>query len=656
MSNVAKRLWKEQDTFLDENWILPGVVEGVVKFAPRLLFSFSKKLSGQWNRVIKDGWGNLGPRFLGPVYERGSINAAIGKKIWICPATVSSSTKIVLRKRKGKARGEIKLRMYARSGAIVHKEDYTFPPSPQSRTKTFTFPKDKFGIVLVEIKSKSIVPTKKFAYEIKYELSRSELAQKPVKGFADLHVHQMAEHSFHGKWLHGKHKGDPAEALCSCGTIGGKLFALFMKLRDEKENAQDIRHGSGYPDFANWPHHMDFAHQQVHSDWLRQAHKNGMSLIVACAVNNELLASLMRAVNGQKGQSIRDMPTLEKQIDAIHAFAEENSDWYQIAYTPWHAREIIHSGKMAVVISVEASNIFPSDGDYYLDQLDRLYAKGVRCAQIVHLTDNQFAGVAPQKKELDAVHTASKLANLSAITDLKLKPRLEKKNGKNEWERKNVKGLTKRGKRLINAMMDRHMLIDAAHYSDKTLRDVYAIAKERGKYPIINTHAKFNDLLPVSLKKSEREFVITKTQLGIYRDTGGMIGIRTAPWVLKKAKTSGFTNEIDKDKGGIGTARSVAQQVMYAFDNDVDIAFGSDINGFTNQVGPRAEGSKPPKVGAEYWKSGLKHIGMLPDLLEDLKSMKTPGAEELDSSSETFIQVWERAWNIRHRPEEDLIA
>jgi len=85
--------------------------------------------------------------------------------------------------------------------------------------------------------------------------------------------------------------------------------------------------------------------------------------------------------------------------------------------------------------------------------------------------------------------------------------------------------------------------------------------------------------------------------------------------------------------------------VTYAIDNNVKIAFGSDINGFTNQLGPRGpQGRRPAKVSSEYWKHGLRHIGLLPDLAADLTVLKTPGGKKLVDSAEQFMKSWERTW------------
>jgi hypothetical protein len=102
---------------------------------------------------------------------------------------------------------------------------------------------------------------------------------------------------------------------------------------------------------------------------------------------------------------------------------------------------------------------------------------------------------------------------------------------------------------------------------------------------------------------------------------------------------------VQTDDDEIGSARSYAQQVTFAHDKELPTAIGTDINGFTNQLGPRRkDGKKPAAVSTEYWNLGLRHIGLLPDLVEDLKALKTPGVSILGDSAELFIRSWECTW------------
>ncbi|MEY2926596.1 MAG: hypothetical protein RL367_1073 [Pseudomonadota bacterium] len=54
---------------------------------------------------------------------------------------------------------------------------------------------------------------------------------------------------------------------------------------------------------------------------------------------------------------------------------------------------------------------------------------------------------------------------------------------------------------------------------------------------------------------------------------------------------------------------------------------------------------KVPDIdGTNYFRDGLVNIAWLPEVYEDLKTLRTPGVEALENSAESYIQMWERAW------------
>jgi len=76
------------------------------------------------------------------------------------------------------------------------------------------------------------------------------------------------------------------------------------------------------------------------------------------------------------------------------------------------------------------------------------------------------------------------------------------------------------------------------------------------------------------------------------------------------------------------------------------------MNGYTNQIGPRsanAEDSKPATVSTDYWNNGLKHIGLLPDVVNDLIALGTPGARQFNQSAEKFLLTWQRCYSANRR-------
>jgi hypothetical protein len=104
--------------------------------------------------------------------------------------------------------------------------------------------------------------------------------------------------------------------------------------------------------------------------------------------------------------------------------------------------------------------------------------------------------------------------------------------------------------------------------------------------------------------------------------------------------------------------------VSYAVHEGLTIAFGSDFNGVTQQIGPRVgdescyaarevhrgekvwnkEPDTVPGAVARFETQGLRHIGYLPDLYTDLLALKTSGAERLNDGAENFIKMWEKAY------------
>ncbi|HSN98275.1 MAG TPA: dickkopf-related protein, partial [Candidatus Nanopelagicales bacterium] len=156
------------------------------------------------------------------------------------------------------------------------------------------------------------------------------------------------------------------------------------------------------------------------------------------------------------------------------------------------------------------------------------------------------------------------------------------------------------------------------------------------------------------------------------RRTGGMFGLRTFHEETLTFTPSGIENDCH------GSSRSFAQ--AYEFGRQglkVPIAFGADLNGFIQQVRPRfgpngacsatfqAEADAqshaqtltgPGPLGTDFDEKGLAHVGLLPDLLDDLDQL---GADTgpLRSSAEAFIRMWERAAGPRTEmadPAEDI--
>ncbi|MFY0525345.1 membrane dipeptidase [Archangium gephyra] len=511
--------------------------------------------------------------------------------------------------------------------------------------------------------------------------------QRVVNGFAELHHHMFAEQAFAGGWFHGGHTGsltrcdggapesdharvrmDLSELLNLCPNsgsvdlsgvpllaglfgIGGAVGSEFIGKIEGTQGDTGLHLGRREVG-SEWPRWDTIAHQQSWEGWLRQAHQGGMSLVVVSLVSNGFLCKALPYQNLER--PCDEMADIEVQLQMARAF-DARTDWAEIALSPAHARQIIGSGRLAMLLSIETSKLFGTKD--WRSELDRFHALGVRSIQPVHQLDNRFGGAALHNVIFQAaqftenchidydcgVTTGSFTLGFDVARDA-------------AGNCRNTKGLTADGKALVQAMMAKGMLVDMAHLSEKSTQDAYAIAQANNYYPLYISHGHFREVMNPKLAEDEKT---TPAWVVRYlRQTGGMFGLRTAHDETRAYTKSGIANNCQ------GSSRSVAQ--AYEFGRQglkVPMAFGADFNGFIQQTRPRF-GSKgacsagfqaeadaqahqqdvygPGRLGTAFDEHGLAHVGLLPDLLRDMGNLGANTAG-LSGSSETFLRMWERA-------------
>lgn len=169
----------------------------------------------------------------------------------------------------------------------------------------------------------------------------------------------------------------------------------------EQHPPAGISRDASMPHWLGWPTSDSIAHQQVWHGWLRLAHdgipflyfmhNRSLTDIIPSLREfydpehyleyireahaqdvgglNLVVVSLVHSVAGCRQvtpkRALRLDPTLCSDMDAItdqyHAaveWAADNASWVQIVRTPDEARAAIHEGKLAIVLSIEASDIF----------------------------------------------------------------------------------------------------------------------------------------------------------------------------------------------------------------------------------------------------------------------------------------------------------
>lgn len=632
---------------------------------------------GWWNSAAANRWATIGPRNLGAEVEEGTVVFGT-RRTFVSMVPSFNTGKITITQRSGQ--GDVTLCATDADGKTEKLVDDA-PIESGTRTLDITQQNAVGKILSVVINAKSPA----FAYSIRKTETPIEWNFGKIEGLADLHLHQASELGFGGLFLHGAHDGPQKEALQACralnitdtqsivAAIEGMPVAEKSKLHakpynvDKPEKEEVFRHGPGFSEgndkFSAWPHFSDIAHQQVYVDWLKEAHDNGLKLVVVSAVNNELLCRGLRAgfFPGKNDWPCDDMSNLKRQIQAFNDM-DQKYDWYEVALHPWHARKIIHEGKLAVVIAAESSHMFPeSEGDFK-KQLDELYRMGLRSLQIVHERDNRFSGAAPHRHNFQWHQITSNplTATKAALEQDKFDDHFTTDFDLDE-QGKNRKGLLGPGYELVDAMVQRHMLIDVSHFSAKALDDLHAISKKKyNNYPFFASHTRFEARLDATERDILKEFLTTDAQAAQIKEVGGMLGLRTGP--TPTTKDLQFDSHVANDCAS--SSKSYAQLVSHAKKVGIDIAFGSDFGGVTQQMSPRygpaqdscytaarfqhgikaPQGPRPAGVPERFNVDGLRHIGYLPDLYADLKALNTTGVDALWNGAEKFIAMWEKAY------------
>jgi microsomal dipeptidase-like Zn-dependent dipeptidase len=522
----------------------------------------------------------------------------------------------------------------------------------------------------------------------------------PLEGYADLHLHMFAEDAFGGGWLYGRATG-PAEvalALCDGGDPGDHarlqddLSTLFTNcdpaLLEEAAAQVPILQGvltlgglgiselladipgsegdtgkhenrlHGWPELDGWPRWDAIAHQQAWEGWLHDAYESGLRVEVVSAVSLDWLCQAIPDDNLDRPQC-DEMDDVRVQLEKANAFAEAN-DWVEIALSAEDARRIISEDKLALILSIEASHIF-GDGDWKAG-LDEVYALGVRTLQIVHQLDNRFGGAAPHNT---IFHVAQFEETCHIDEDCGITTQDVTLGFDVDANCRNVRGLTEEGRALLAEMIERDMLIDLAHMSERLVQDVYDLAVEHDYYPLYFSHAHFREIMLPAKAKEEK--TTPAWIVGMVRETGGMIGLRTAPNEVNTYEPSPVANTCH------GSSRSFAQAYDYGrMGLGATIAFGADFNGFIQQTRPRlgrdaCSGSFLEEAQCQardernegmaaldsgYDESGLAHTGLLGDLVDDLEQHGSD-VEPLRHSADDFVRMWERASGERSGPADD---
>ncbi len=501
-------------------------------------------------------------------------------------------------------------------------------------------------------------------------LSQVPLTGPVVTGAAALHEHVMAEHAFSGKWHWGSVEGPESAAKGKCegdgDTHGGALGVCFDPVYVVVPNAlgrDTCCHAGGFGDcyekrtdghtgdlatsYREWPIWDTKAHPQYWHGDLKKALAGGLKLMLFMAVENYSFCAYT-ANETWKGHPIRgngytcdhgdSYNSVVRQINQMKTFVQNHSDFLDIAYTPAQARSIIHSGKMAIVMGIEADYAWGNER-YPIDlqaRLNAYHALGARHIYLAHSLNTRLAGAAlyakpfwAQQSMANCLFKNKQCSNPDPSVPSDAGHDYEIKNSwlcfgwpgyaRNyydicEWTMtravdpdtwngfkvggiytssetlhdgtpvsvvKNNMGLTADGAFVVREMMKKGMLMEISHLSENAITAIYNIAMANQSYPLMSSHTYSRKL---RLPEEAVEMALGDTTLERIKVTEGIVGHFMGPdksLTFTSSTYNGVANNCPL------SSRSLAQYISYVRSKGVKVAWAGDLMGLAAGVAPR---------------------------------------------------------------------
>ncbi len=332
--------------------------------------------------------------------------------------------------------------------------------------------------------------------------------------------------------------------------------------------------------------------------------RSGIGLLVATLYAHPLMTTSLRG-------------SIRRQLKQAREFVAAHPGWV-IARTASEARAALESGKRVLVLALEGASGVLDDEDDLREFVDE---GGIRLVTFVHLSDDDLGGVA----FLGGIKNMS--SPVAFLTQL-LFPKHDE-NG----VRINRNGLTPRGRKLAEKLLDHGVWLDLAHASDETQRDLLPIL-ERRKQPLLYTHTVLRRFLG-------NERGISDLQLEEVRKSRGIVGLIPSPEMLEGTVSGPGTGPSAGSNPSCGQdLRALATQLRIVGDKIGDparVSLGSDYNGGLPHLGPSC--STGTSLDSE---KGLWNIGQVSELWKALGSVGAPVPVPLSKTIEAFLEAWGR--------------
>ena len=515
-----------------------------------------------------------------------------------------------------------------------------------------------------------------------------------VQGYVDTHTHLMSNVGFGGSIVCGAtfDEHGPAEALKDCDNHGtnGSTALLENLTNLEGKGPFDTHDTTGWPTFKDWPKWSSLTHQQMYYKWVERAWRGGQRIMVADAVNNNVLCGLPLQANKY---SCNDMDTVRRQITETrnlqtyidNQYGGPGKGWFRIATTPAQAREYVKQGKLAVILGVEVSNPFgcttalgvPQCSRADIDRgLDEFKSLGVSSMFLCHKFDNALCGVRYDEGTQgllvnlgNFINTGewwkptvctgpqhdNTIANTSIPNDLlKYLPAGILAPVYPKGPHCNTKGLTDLGEYALKGMMKRGMIVEVDHMSTKAASRTLDIL-EQANYPgVVSSHSWM-----------DRSFTERLYRLGgfvtPYGHAAGEFAADIEDPATKALRAKyGVGAGYGMDMNGFGGTPRPPLAPLRTFSADSTSELGKSLTPtsgkgitypYTALGGTRMDRQVTGQRVWDYNTDGVAQYGQVPDWLQDVKGIAGNGIQhELARGAESYLRTYVRAQGFSAQP------
>jgi len=497
-----------------------------------------------------------------------------------------------------------------------------------------------------------------------------EVPYGQVRGLMDGHMHWVNFEYLGGNFHCGRPwdpYGIPA-ALPDCSSIEGPAGATapmqnFLNFGNPV-SPHDTR---GWPQLTEWGH-SNLTYEGNYYRWVQRVWMAGERLMVMPVNENRALCELQ----ANRRTNCDEMDTTRLELDDVHKLQDyvdaqaggPGKGFFQIVTHPFQARRVINEGKLAVILEMEISEPFgcigtesnsTCDQTQVDQQLQELYDRGVRSSLLLNKFDNPLTGVRFDSGPVGALINAGNKTSSGEFWSAETCTAPEHDNQIDGGvpggfiatlmtqlgvpagtlpvyppaPHCNTRGLTPLGSHVVEQMMNRGMIVNPDHMSQRGVDATLKLAEARRYSGVISPHGWMDP------RNWPRIWAL-----------GGMA-------FPNSGSAPAFVQEWQKYR---------PKQTPFYF----GWGWGADLGGLAQQGTPPGAGD--PHVNYpfksldgsvildrqhtgertfDYNNDGVAHYGLYADWADEVRQLGGPQiAGDLLDGPEAYLQMWERAVGV----------